>query len=125
MKLMNNPYATHVDFYQFQGLIESNPKAIPCNIDMMFERKCNFLVGEWKREGEGMSQGQGLLLRNLARLPQFTVIIIQGNTDKETVVTKFERISKSGVFRTCGNSFDDLKSFITRWYNWANAQEFK
>ena len=42
MKLMNNPYATHVDFFQFKGMIASNPKAHPCNIDMMFERKCKF-----------------------------------------------------------------------------------
>jgi len=24
-----------------------------------------------------------------------------------------------------GKSFDDLKKFVTRWYNWADAQEFQ
>lgn len=120
MKLMHNPHATHVDFYQLKGLIETNPKAVPCNIDMMFERKCKFLVGEWKREGESISFGQGLLLRNLARQPQFTVIIIRGNTDEETVVSKFEYINKRGEFVLAGNSFDELKKFITRWYEYAD-----
>jgi hypothetical protein len=124
MRLMRNQHATHVDFFQFRGLIETNPKATPCNIDMVFERKCKFFVGEWKRESESMSQGQGLLLRNLARQPQFTVVIIQGNTDGETVVEKFEQLCSDGIFRVRGKSFDDLKSFVTRWYNWADAQEF-
>ncbi len=69
-----------------------------------------------------MSQGQGLLLRNLARQPQFVVVIIQGNTDGETVVEKFEQLCPDGVFRLRGRSFDDLKDFVTRWYNWADAQ---
>ena len=125
MRLMRNQHATHVDFFQFKGLIETNPKATPCNIDMVFERKCKFFVGEWKREREGISQGQGLLLRNLAKQPQFTVVIIQGNTDGETVVEKFEQLCLDGRFRVRGNSFDDLKKFVTRWYNWADAQEFQ
>jgi hypothetical protein len=96
---MRNQNAAHIDFFQFKGLIETNPKATPCDIDMVFERKCKFFVGEWKREGESISQGQGLLLRNLARQPQFTVVIIQGNTDGETVVEKFEQLCSDGRFQ--------------------------
>ena len=125
MRLMRNQNASHIDFFQFKGLIETNPKATPCDIDMVFERKCKFFVGEWKREGESISQGQGLLLRNLARQPQFVVVIIQGNTDGETVVERFEQLFSDGVFRVRGRSFDDLKKFVTRWYNWADAQEFQ
>jgi hypothetical protein len=90
---------------------------------MVFERKCKFFVGEWKRDGESISQGQGLLLRNLAKQPQFTVVIIQGNTDGETVVEKFEQLCSDGRFRVRGKSFDDLKKFVTRWYDWANTEE--
>ena len=125
MKLMRNPYATHVDFFQFKGLIEINPKATPCNIDMIFERKCKFLIGEWKREGEAISQGQGRLLLALAKQPQFTVLIIQGNTDDEAVVEKFEQLCLDGVYRLLGRSFDDLKKFVTGWYNWADAEKSK
>jgi len=120
---MRNPYATHVDFFQFKGLIETNPKATPCNIDMIFERKCKFLVGEWKREGENISQGQGRLLLALAKQSQFTVLIIQGNTDDGAVVEKFEQLCSDGVYRLLGRSFDDLKMFVTAWYNRADAQE--
>ena len=122
---MRNPNAAHIDFFHFKGMIETNPKATPCDIDMIFERKCNFLVGEWKRKGESISQGQGLLLRNLARQPQFIVLIIQGHTDGEMVVEKFERICKSGRIEVMGKSTDDLKNFVTRWYNWADAQKFQ
>jgi hypothetical protein len=123
MKLMNNPYATHIDFFQFKGLIETNPKAHPCNIDMMFERRCKFLVGEWKRDNESMSMGQEILLKNLAKQPQFTVIIIHGDTDNETVVKGFDAIYPDGSFKRLGHSFEDLKGFITRWYNWADKGE--
>ena len=122
---MRNQNAAHIDFFQFKGLIETNPKATPCDIDMVFERKCKFFVGEWKREGESISQGQGMLLRNLARQPQFTVVIIQGNTDGEMVVEKFEQLCSDGRFRVRGKSPEDLKKFVTRWYNWADAQEFQ
>ena len=125
MRLMRNQNAAHIDFFQFKGLIETNLKATPCDIDMVFERKCKFLVGEWKRDGESISQGQGLLLRNMARQPQFTVIIVQGHTDGKTVVDKFEQLCSDGRFRVRGRSFDDLKKFVTRWYNWADAQEFQ
>lgn len=120
---MHNPYATHIDFFQFKGMIATNPKAHPCNIDMMFERKCKFLVGEWKRENETISKGQEILLKNLAKQPQFVVIIIHGDTDGETVVRKFEVINKRGEFKHAGDSFDDLKDFVTRWYNWADKGE--
>lgn len=122
-KLMHNPYATHIDFFQFKGMIATNPKAHPCNIDMMFERKCKFLVGEWKRENETISKGQEILLKNLAKQPQFVVIIIHGDTDGETVVRKFEVINMRGEFKHAGDSFDDLKDFLTRWYNWADKGE--
>jgi hypothetical protein len=122
---MRNQSAAHIDFYQFKGLIATNPKATPCDIDMIFERKCNFLVGEWKRSGEIISQGQGLLLRNLARQPQFTVLIIRGHTDGEMVVEKFEQIFSDGAMKVQGKSPDDLSRFVTNWYNLADAQEFQ
>ena len=125
MRLMRNQNAAHIDFYRFKGLIATNPKATPCDIDMIFERKCNFLVGEWKRSGEILTQGQGLLLRNLARQPQFTVLIIRGHTDGEMVVEKFEQLFSDGVMKVQGKSPDDLSRFVTDWYDRADAQEFQ
>lgn len=122
IKLMKNPYATHIDYFQFKGLISTNPKAHPCNIDMIFERKCKFLIGEWKRDNETMSKGQEILLKNLAKQPQFIVLIIYGNTDEETIINKFEMITSNGNFVEKGKSFDELKVFITKWYNWAEGK---
>jgi hypothetical protein len=122
IKLMKNPYATHIDYFQFKGLITTNPKAHPCNIDMIFERKCKFLIGEWKRDNETMSKGQEILLKNLAKQPQFIVLIIYGNTDEETIINKFEMITSNGNFVEKGKSFDELKVFITKWYNWAEGK---
>ena len=47
---MRNAHATHVDFGFLRGVISSNPNFMPSNIDMVLERKGNFLFGEWKRE---------------------------------------------------------------------------
>ena len=121
-KLMKNPYATHIDYFQFKGLITTNQKAHPCNIDMIFERKCKFLIGEWKRDNETMSKGQEILLKNLAKQPQFIILIIYGNTDEETIINKFEMITSNGNFVEKGKSFDELKVFITKWYNWAEGK---
>ena len=113
---MRNAHAPHIDFNELRGLIKSNPRALPSDIDMMLERKCKFLVGEWKRNGESISKGQLILLQNLAKLPQFVVLIIHGNTDSDTVVNKFEWITKRGMFKLGGSSLEDLKDFIVRWY---------
>ena len=121
MKLMNNPYATHIDFFRFKGFFKNNPNATPSNLDMIFERKSKFLVGEWKRQNEKLSKGQEILLKTLAKQENFVVLIIQGDTDGEMVVNKFWRV----VDDTCqpqGESADDLKDFMNQWYDWANEQ---
>jgi hypothetical protein len=121
MKLMNNPYATHIDFFRFKGFFKKNPNATPSNLDMIFERKGKFLVGEWKRQNEKINKGQEILLKTLAKQENFVVLIIQGDTDGEMVVNKFWRV----VDDTCqpqGESAEDLKDFMNQWYDWANEQ---
>ena len=68
-----------------------------------------------------MSDGQLLLLKSLARQPQFIVLIIEGNTDDETVVTDMKWVTPSGRFKDIGSSFDELKNFIARWYKWVEG----
>jgi hypothetical protein len=120
MRAMRSASAAHVDFGGFEGMIESNPKLLPSDIDMIIERKGKFFVGEWKRQGENLSQGQEILLKTLAKQQQFTVCVIIGNTDTETVINSVLCISKSGEYRKIGASLDDLKVFINQWYEWAN-----
>jgi hypothetical protein len=121
MKLMNNPYATHIDFFRFKGFFKNNPNATPSNLDMIFERKGKFLVGEWKRPNEKISKGQEILLKTLAKQENFVVLIIQGDTDGEMVVNKFWRVVDDKCDQQ-GESADDLKEFMNQWYEWADEQ---
>lgn len=124
MKLMRNQNPICIDFFQFKGMIESNPKACPSNIDMIFERRGKFLIGEWKRELEQLSKGQEILLKALARQDNFFVLLICGDTDgDETLVSKFWWVTKNGRFKQGGSTFDELRNFVTRWYNWADKGE--
>ena len=114
---MKNSRATHVDFGFLRALIASNPKVMPCNIDMIFERKGHFLFGEWKRPNENMSIGQEIVLVNLAKYPMNTVLIITGDTDdNQARVTDIVKISSNGMFKQAGRSVDDLKNILNDWY---------
>jgi len=117
---MRSAHAAHIDFGEFAGMIESNPKLLPCDIDMVIERKGKFFIGEWKREGETMNKGQAILLQSFAKQSQFTVCVIIGNTDNETIISEVFYINKSGEYKKIGASFDDLKVFINQWYEWAD-----
>ena len=118
---MRSLNASHIDFNGFVGVIPSNPKFLPSDLDMILERRDCFLVGEWKRSEETMSDGQLLLLKSLARQPQFIVLIISGNTDGETVVTNIKWVTPRGRLKDIGSSFEELKNFIARWYKWAEG----
>jgi hypothetical protein len=112
---MRNKYATHVDF---TFLSEVAGKMIPSNIDMVAERRGRFLIGEWKRPSESISLGQQILLNTLARMPQFTVLIITGHSDNdETEVESICKLSGNGAMEEIGKSVKDLKSIYLRWLN--------
>lgn len=120
---MKNDKATHVDFGFLRGFIPDNPKAMPSNIDMVFERCGYFLFGEWKRDGESMSQGQGIMLANLAKLPKVKVLVITGHTDNyEVEVSNVSIITKSGLIKQVGNSTQHLKDLLNIWYKKASEK---
>jgi hypothetical protein len=116
--MMRNQFAPHVDFTEFQGLIKSNPKFLPSNLDMIIERNGKFLVAEWKREKETMPFGQELLLKRLAA-NNFIVLVIVG--DNGTNVSSFSKVKESGDWIVLGRSIEELKDFIKGWYEWASA----
>lgn len=117
--MMRNPNAKHLNFAGLQGVISSNPRWLPSNIDMMAERNGKFLLCEWKREFEDFGGGQKLLLKQLAKLREFTVLIVQGNTDEEMVVDKFWLLTAWGKPYFIGSSLDEFKLFIQEWYHGA------
>jgi hypothetical protein len=117
---MRNPYAAHIDFEFLYGVIPENPKAQPSNVDMMFERKGKFLVGEWKRTNENMNLGQKILLEAFAKKKDFIVIIIEGHSvDGDTEVKRIYKL-KDGKEVLLGEGIDLLKSLIIKFYRWAN-----
>lgn len=111
--MMRNRDAPHINFEDLNGLLG---KIVPSNIDMVLEHRDKFLIGEWKREGEKVSLGQEILLKAFAKMPNFTVIIVQGDTDTKMRVSKFWKINRVGNCIQIGNSVEQLKDFITEWY---------
>lgn len=115
--MMRNPLAVHVDFKDINGLLG---KRVPSNIDMMMERRGHFLIGEWKRDNEKISIGQQILLKQLARVSKFTVIVINGNTDDGMVIKKFWQLNKNETFTLLGSSLKEFKDYLVEWDSNAN-----
>lgn len=116
MTAMRNPDAKHTDFTDLIGVIPSNSKLLPSNLDMVIERFGHFLVGEWKRPSEKISMGQEILLKRLATKDDFVVLLIEGDTDNGMVVHKIEAINEDGSLKHIGDDVETLKKFIRFWY---------
>jgi hypothetical protein len=110
--MMRNPLAVHIDFKDLQGI---TGKRIPSNIDMILERHGRFLVGEWKRENEKISIGQQILLKQLAKVDKFTVLVIVGDTDEGMKVSKIWHLKPNESWKMLGSSVNDLKEYIIEW----------
>lgn len=118
--MMRNPFASHTDYGDFQGLIQDNQGFLPSNVDGICERKGQFLVMEWKRENEKISKGQEYLLKAFAKMSNFIVLIIYGDTDNGTTVDKFFLVNQDGTCTLAGTGFEALKQYYLQWYEYAN-----
>lgn len=115
--MMRNPDAKHLDFGNLVGLIPDNPKILPSDLDLVYERKGKFLVAEFKRGEEKLSQGQKILLENLASLPEFNVFVVNGYSEQgNLVIGDIYWISRNKEFKKAGNGLDRFKQIITNWY---------
>ena len=114
---MRNAFAKHVDFGFLRGAIKDNPKAIPVNLDMVYEHKSNFLFAEWKRENEEISIGQKILLKNLAKQHHCTVLLIIGYSDENYTEVNDFYVIRGDYMRRVGNGIDALKTYINSWWN--------
>ena len=112
---MRNANASHVDFGFLRGMIPTNPSFMPSNIDMIIERRGEFIFGEWKREGEKMTVGQRILLLALSKM--HTVLLITGYVDDEAYVSKVQVVTCNGKLNLIGNSKEDLITYLQDWYN--------
>jgi hypothetical protein len=123
VKLMRNMFATHTDYADFKGLITANPAFVPSNVDGIAERNGHFLVMEWKRLGEKVSEGQRIMLQALASKPSFMVVIIYGNTDNETVIDSYWLLTPEGKPVKTGIGFESFKEFYRDWYALADGHK--
>jgi len=116
---MKNQMASHTDFGFLRGLFEDSPKIMPSNLDMIYGINDKFLLGEWKRDNEEISEGQKILLKALSKEPNFTVILINGYSDNTGIhISKYYQISQTSLIYL-GNSIDSLKDYIQTWYKLA------
>lgn len=120
--MMRNPDARHLDFGELVGLIPTNPKLLPSNLDMVYERRGHFLLCEWKRPGESVGGGQEILLRALAAQPSFIVLMVTGDTDDGMRVSGVAQLHPDGSLKPKGDNVGDLKGLITRWYLWVEMK---
>ena len=118
---MRNMFATHTDYGDFKGLITANPSFIPSNVDGIAERNGHFLILEWKRPNEKVSEGQKRLLQALAANPRFMVVIIYGNTDNGTVIDSFWQLTLEGKPFKAGIGFNSFKEWYRLWYELADG----
>ena len=121
MKAMRNILAAHTDYGDFKGLIASNPAFMPSNVDGIAERNGHFLVMEWKRPNEKMSEGQKRLLKAMAANPKFMVVVILGDTDNGVNIEGFWQITNNGQFLKSGINFESFKEFYRLWYEIADG----
>ena len=118
---MRNMFATHTDYADFKGLISTNLAFVPSNVDGIAERNGQFLILEWKRPGEKVSEGQRIMLQALASKPSFMVVIIYGNTDNETVIDSYWLLTPEGKPIKTGIGFESFKEFYRDWYTLADC----
>ena len=110
--MMRNRLAPHIDFTELVGLLD---KRLPSNLDMVMERHGRFLIGEWKRPNEKISLGQQILLKQFAKLPKFTVLIVIGDTDDKMNVSKVWQLLPDQSFNVVANTLDEFKGYLKDW----------
>ena len=108
----------HIDFGFLKGIIASNPRGIPSNIDGVYERFGHFLFLEFKRPAEQISQGQWILLKALAAMPQAQVWLITGNFDGDEIYFESaEMLLPNGLRHEIASSLEVLKMRINTWHD--------
>lgn len=120
---MRNMFATHTDYGDFKGLIPTNPNLVPSNVDGILERNGQFLILEWKKPGEKVSEGQKRLLQAFAAKPSFMVVIIYGNTDNGTIIDSFWQLTSEGKPFKAGVGFGSFKEWYISWYMFADGNQ--
>lgn len=114
---LRNTMVQLVDYRDLEGIIKTNKSFACSDIDMIYERKGKFLVAEWKKPNEELSEGQSILLKALAKNDEFTVIRVCGYSENtKLTVYDFHWLKPNGIWAFVGQGKERLTTFIQNWY---------
>jgi len=86
------------------------------------------MVSFWSWNGNArmkrLAKGNADYCKHLRKKPDFTVLIIEGNTDDGLVVNDFWQLHAFNHSKV-GHGPDELKAFYVMWYDYANEQKDK
>jgi len=118
MAAMRNPQSKHIDFEFMRGYNPDKPTMLASDLDMVIERKGQFLVGEWKSPVETVPMGQMRMLQALAAIPAFTVLIVEYNgLPEQPYVDRVKRLMPTGSAWTLPGitSNASFKHYVASW----------
>ena len=102
---------------------------MPCDVDGILGINGKFIVMEWKKTSEGFSKGQLKMLKSLANQPNFSVLLIVGesNPDNLHVDEVYRYTKKEDKFKVTGKGIDYLRQLMKKWFEkaWGKPIENK
>jgi hypothetical protein len=122
---LRNTMTLLTDYRDLNGIIESNPKFAPSDLDMIYERNSQFLVVEWKKPNEEFGGGQKIMLKALAKTVNFTVLTVCGYSENtKLIIYDFKQITTLDTLKHLGQGKQAFINYIQDWYKRAdNVQE--
>lgn len=107
------PVSNHFDLI-FKGIGHRGSSFSDCDWITHDLAGNRFLLMEFKRADEELSDGQELLLRGFAALPACSAIVVRWDTAKPYTVHWYNKKGKrfSAIF-----TIDKLQNFYSRWWN--------
>ena len=118
---LRNTMTLLTDYRDLNGIIPSNPKFAPSDIDMIYERNGQFLVVEWKKPNEEFGGGQKIMLKALAKTPNFTVLTVCGySEDTKLTIYDFKQITTMDTLKHLGQGKHEFIKYIQDWYRKAD-----
>ena len=118
---LRNTMVQLVDYRELEGIISSNKNFSCSDIDMIYERNGQFLVVEWKKLHEEFGGGQKIMLKALAKIPNFTVLVVFGYSENtKLTVYDFKQITTMNTLKHLGQGKQAFIKYIQDWYEKAD-----
>jgi hypothetical protein len=96
-------------------------KISPMDFDGVVERNGNFLLFETKNIGVPIPRGQMRTLEAMHRLGCFTILLIFGKTEPETIEVWYPNCNAKKIF----HGIDEAKQIVASWYQYADSHHFQ